>query len=193
MQQRWARYRSRPSCPAASRCAPAHPVLVDSVAELEERFPLLGRAGAARELDDLRADAGRVPADRRHLAELPARPRASPAGPSWPSSRASPTPCAQAVERSRAVASLETAVAKLSFLADATSELASSLDYRTTLAKIASLVVPRLADWCAIDLKGQNGLERVATTHVDPEKIAYAEELQRRYPPDPDAATGVPR
>src|SRR5206468_4224645 len=47
--------------------------------------------------------------------------------------------CAQAVERSRAVSSLETAVARLSFLADATSELATSLDYRTTLAKIASL------------------------------------------------------
>jgi GAF domain-containing protein len=81
----------------------------------------------------------------------------------------------------------------LSFLADATSELSSSLDYRTTLAKIASLVVPRLADWCAVDLQTENGLERVAVAHVDPAKIAYAEELARKYPTDPDSATGVPQ
>src|SRR5207244_4260554 len=32
----------------------------------------------------------------------------------------------------------------------------------------------------------------LAVAHVDPEKVAWAWELQRRYPPDPNAPTGAP-
>jgi len=79
------------------------------------------------------------------------------------------------------------------FLAGAAEALASSLDYRETLARVAELAVPELADWCAVDLLSASGaVERVAVAHVDPEKVALARELGQRYPPDPRAATGVP-
>jgi hypothetical protein len=39
----------------------------------------------------------------------------------------------------------------LRLLAEASAELSSSLDYRATLASVARLAVPQLADWCAVD------------------------------------------
>jgi PAS domain S-box-containing protein len=80
------------------------------------------------------------------------------------------------------------------FLADATSALSESLDYETTVARVAHLAVPRLADWCAVDLAvdGERRPKRLAVAHVDPKKIQYAKTLDEKYPPDPDAKTGVP-
>ena len=79
------------------------------------------------------------------------------------------------------------------FLAEAGQVLASSLDYQQTLQRVAQLTVPWLADWCAVDMPGeQGGLEQVALAHVDPAKIAMAEDLRRRFPPDPNAPNGVP-
>src|SRR5215211_5004607 len=79
------------------------------------------------------------------------------------------------------------------FLVEAGAELSSSLDYRTTLARVARLAVPDLADWCAVDVVGENGsLERLAVEHEDPEKVALARSLQERYAFDPDAPHGVP-
>src|ERR687894_209561 len=79
------------------------------------------------------------------------------------------------------------------FLAEVGASLSSSLDYRTTLARVARLAVPHLADWCVVDiLKEEDGsLDRLAVAHQDPEKVALVHELQKRYPPDPDAARGV--
>src|SRR5918992_47516 len=79
------------------------------------------------------------------------------------------------------------------FLAEVSASLSSSLDYRTTLARVARLAVPYLADWCVVDiLKEEDGsLDRLAVAHQDPEKVALVHELQKRYPPDPDAARGV--
>jgi PAS domain S-box-containing protein len=79
------------------------------------------------------------------------------------------------------------------YLDRATAILASSLDYEATLAAVAQLIVPRLADWCSVDLVGAQGaIERMAVAHVDPEKVRWAHEIGRRYPHDPDAPTGVP-
>jgi serine phosphatase RsbU (regulator of sigma subunit) len=57
---------------------------------------------------------------------------------------------------------------------------------------VATLVVPRLADWCAVDIVERDSLTTLAVAHVDPEKVAWAWDLQRRYPADPDAPTGAP-
>ena len=77
-------------------------------------------------------------------------------------------------------------------LAEAGEVLASSLDYRTTLSGVAHLAVPSLADWCAVDIVGEDGsIGRVAVVHEEPRKVALAHQLQERYPPDPDAASGV--
>jgi PAS domain S-box-containing protein len=78
------------------------------------------------------------------------------------------------------------------FLVQASDALSSSLDYHETLANVARLAVPTLADWCAVDIVEEGGVpRRLAVEHPDPEKIRLAYELERRYPPDPNAARGL--
>lgn len=79
----------------------------------------------------------------------------------------------------------------LSFLVNAGSLLASSLDYPKTLERVARLAVPKFADWCVVDLIENEGLRRLAVAHADPAKEAMAKEYQRRYPADPDAPAGA--
>ena len=77
------------------------------------------------------------------------------------------------------------------FLLQAVDELNSSLDYETTLAAIARLAVPVLADWCGVDVVEDGRVKRLATAHVDPNKLAAAIAIEKRYPPDPRSKTGV--
>jgi PAS domain S-box-containing protein len=78
------------------------------------------------------------------------------------------------------------------FLADAGAELSSSLDYEATLRKVAAMVVPRLADWCSVDIQEPDGpVRRLAVTHVDQEKVRLAHEVAARWPTDMDAARGL--
>jgi PAS domain S-box-containing protein len=82
--------------------------------------------------------------------------------------------------------------ADLRFLAEASKELAGLLDVPSTLQKLARLAVPHFADWCTVDMLGTDGsLRRLAVAHVDPAKVVLAQELHRRYPPDPAAPYGV--
>ncbi len=74
------------------------------------------------------------------------------------------------------------------FLADAGRVLGRSLDARETLADVARLVVPNIADWCALDLVDADGqIERATVAHVDPTKV----ELAHRIPPQRDAPSGA--
>jgi len=77
------------------------------------------------------------------------------------------------------------------FLAEAGRVLAGSLDYEETLAAVARLAVPDIADWCAVDAIVDGELRRLATAHSDPRKVAEVLEIAERYPPDPSAPTGV--
>jgi len=79
------------------------------------------------------------------------------------------------------------------FLAEAGALLASaSLDSEATLAALSRLTVPRLADWCAVELVNEDGTTRqLGVAHVDPAKVRYAEELRNRYPPRPEDRHGV--
>ncbi|HSU02691.1 MAG TPA: SpoIIE family protein phosphatase [Nocardioides sp.] len=99
--------------------------------------------------------------------------------------------CAQSLERLRAQQVATRESAKLQFLADAATELASSLDYQVTLAKVARLAVPTFADWCAIDVVDDGRLRRLSVAHVDPAKVQLAHDLAERYPADPDAPHGA--
>jgi PAS domain S-box-containing protein len=79
-------------------------------------------------------------------------------------------------------------------VAEASALIADSLDYDTTLKSVAHLAVPTIADWCAVDMVQENGsLDRVAVAHVDPAKVEFARELERRYPTAADDPTGVPK
>lgn len=78
------------------------------------------------------------------------------------------------------------------FLSEAGRTLASSLDYELTLQQVARLAVPAIADWCVIDVVDEEGggLRRLAVAHVDPDRVDFARELSRRYPPSPNHPMG---
>lgn len=55
------------------------------------------------------------------------------------------------------------------FLAEVSTTLSGSLDYQLTLSKVAALAVPRLADWCMVDMLRDDGtIERLAVAHEHP-------------------------
>ncbi|HEY9837694.1 MAG TPA: PAS domain S-box protein, partial [Vampirovibrionales bacterium] len=78
-----------------------------------------------------------------------------------------------------------------SFLAEATTLLTASLDYQTTLENLARLLVPRFADWCAINVmetgitplgSSQGDYHCVTVACLDPSKQGTVWALQNRYP-----------
>jgi PAS domain S-box-containing protein len=79
------------------------------------------------------------------------------------------------------------------FLVEAGAVLGSSLDYRSTLATLAKLAVPQIADWARVDILQDGRLRTLAVEHVDPKKVELALELGRRYPEAPDAKQGPPQ
>jgi PAS domain S-box-containing protein len=86
----------------------------------------------------------------------------------------------------------ERAHERMAFLAEASMVLGASLDSRRTLAEVAGRVVPRLADWCSIDMLEPDGsIRSEAVHHAEPAKIALAREYQRRYPAHADDPSGV--
>jgi len=79
------------------------------------------------------------------------------------------------------------------FLAGATEEIVAAHDYHDALRRIVQLAVPRMADWATVEIvdPATGQLQQLALAHVDPAKIEFARELNERYPPDRDAATGA--
>jgi PAS domain S-box-containing protein len=71
---------------------------------------------------------------------------------------------------------------RLAFLAEASALLSSSLDYEATLRRVTQLAVPHIGDWCSVNIVQGDTLVPLAVAHVDPQRIALAEEFCRRYP-----------
>ena len=188
--RRWQTFPVAADLPGSEAVRKNEAVVVLSLEELERRFPLLvGQAPADRSLVCIPLSVG---PKRLGVISL-SFPRDSgledPAQLGFLTTLADA--CAQALERAQALADARTATDKLNFLAEASAELSRSLDYRTTLANVAQLVVPRLADWCSVQVAEGDALRTVAVTHVDPAKVAYARELEQRYPVDHAAPTGA--
>lgn len=81
---------------------------------------------------------------------------------------------------------------RLAFLSEAGAQLVETLDYETMLRNVAWLAVPRIADWCAVYLVLDTGrIEAVEVAHRDPERLAMAKRVIRRFPVDIDSPTGV--
>jgi signal transduction histidine kinase/putative methionine-R-sulfoxide reductase with GAF domain len=77
--------------------------------------------------------------------------------------------------------SLAIQVRQQQMLAQIGMALSTSLDYKERLANFMSLVVPELADWCAVDtVDSESVLERVGAAHVDSKEIPLIYELQPR-------------
>ena len=71
--------------------------------------------------------------------------------------------------------------------------LATTLDYEATLANVVRLAVPRVADWCAVDIVTPDGSRRtIAGPHPDPEKDRALRELER-FGRDTTGEVGVAR
>ncbi|HEX7240681.1 MAG TPA: PAS domain S-box protein, partial [Longimicrobiaceae bacterium] len=82
--------------------------------------------------------------------------------------------------------------AELHVLAEAGRALASSLEYEATVATVARLAVPALADWCFVEMREPEGSVRmVAAAHADPARVELAYEVSRLYPIDPEAPYGT--
>jgi PAS domain S-box-containing protein len=90
---------------------------------------------------------------------------------------------ALAAERQRLVETERQMLRRAAFLSEASAVLAADLDYAAHPAALARLVVPTLADWCVVDLLGDDGaLHRLAAIHADPALQPVADELLRLYP-----------
>lgn len=81
----------------------------------------------------------------------------------------------------------------LRLLADAGTLLSSTLDTRQLLENLAHLVVPRLADWCIVDIADEEEvIQRVAVVCNDRAHEALAESLRGTELRDPDPTKGTP-
>ncbi len=90
------------------------------------------------------------------------------------------------------ITSLKRSEARLRFLADASAILGESVDYRQALQRVADIAVPRLADWCAVDvLEWMGGVTPVAIAHTDSDGLALVSEIWERWPPDPSSHGSV--
>lgn len=61
---------------------------------------------------------------------------------------------------------------RLQLIADASAVLGSTLDDEATLADLTRVIVPRMADYCAVDFVEDGALRRVAASHREPERAA---------------------
>ncbi len=189
--ERWSHFRLDADVPLSEAVRTLRPVFINSKAERDERYPVL-------------ADV--APDDSHALACLPLTLEGEAIGgiafsfahdDVLDESRRSmkvaiANQVAQALGRARLLDVAEAAHARAAFLAEATALLSSSLDYEETLRRLAQLAVPRLADWCSIDMRGEDGsIDRLAVAHQDPAKVAWAQELQKRFPPNPEEPRGA--
>jgi PAS domain S-box-containing protein len=79
----------------------------------------------------------------------------------------------------------------LRYLAETSIDLSTSLDYQTTLQRVAQIAVPEMADWCTVDLLNLDGtISRLPIAHADPTKAVWAQQLQH-YPPDPQGKNPI--
>ena len=187
--QRWARYPLAAATPAGDCLREARPLVLIGRSQIRAAYPSL----------ELATDGDRT------LVCLPLRGKDTGLGAvslSWDGLRPidpvdleffaiCADACAQAVTRIRAQDELMLREERLQFLADASAELASSLDYQATLTAVAELAVPDFADWCVIQVLVDGQLRPLALAHPDAYTVERIRNLQERYPPDPDAPVGA--
>ena len=74
----------------------------------------------------------------------------------------------------------ETARSRLALQARAGIILSASLDFDTTLNRVARLTIPEFADFCLVDILGEDGsLRQLAAAHADPVEEETLRELAR--------------
>ena len=83
---------------------------------------------------------------------------------------------------------------RLQFLASINDALAASSHRRELMSNVARAAVPRLGDWCSFYALADDGsaMPDIETAHSDPAMVALAGDLQKKFPYDPHATTGMP-
>jgi GAF domain-containing protein/PAS domain-containing protein len=107
--------------------------------------------------------------------------------------------CAQAVVRAHlyeseqaARAASEAAAVRLAFLAESSAALAASLDWEATLRQVATLAVPKLADWCAVFVGPDGGAATaLELAHANPDQRDLLRHAIERWPVDVDDPVGL--
>jgi signal transduction histidine kinase len=79
------------------------------------------------------------------------------------------------------------------FLAEASRQLALSIDWQQTVTRVARLALPFLGDWCLVVVLDAGRPRSVVAEASEPQRAAAIEELLERYPIDLGAAHGVGR
>lgn len=82
---------------------------------------------------------------------------------------------------------------RMEYLARVNDVLAYSFDEAEIVQRVTASVIPDLAEWCSIVVCIDRRRDRPSITvaHRDPEKVKWAEQVQRDYPYDPDATFGA--
>jgi signal transduction histidine kinase len=95
--------------------------------------------------------------------------------------------------QARARAAAEQSAADFRLLAGAGTALTASLDYETTLNRVAQLAIPHLGDWFAIHVleKGRD-TRLIASAHSDPGKAEVVADLRELYPMTPEQSEHHP-
>ncbi len=79
---------------------------------------------------------------------------------------------------------------RLTHIARMVTALTQATSYESTLDAIGRIVVPELADWCALDVVSASGAStRLAIAHADPVREAAALDLAVNYPLDVQCST----
>jgi PAS domain S-box-containing protein len=100
---------------------------------------------------------------------------------------------AMALDNAMLYAEREEDEAAARFLVESTELLSGSLDYEQTLAGIAELAVPTLADWCAVDVLDGQEVRRLALAHSDEAGQHVLAAIKGGAPRDATRPAGVAR
>lgn len=70
---------------------------------------------------------------------------------------------------------------RLALLAEVSGALASTLDPQAVYSNLASVLVPRVGEWCVLDaLDDDGGLRETAVVHIDPSRVPAVRALRER-------------
>jgi len=101
----------------------------------------------------------------------------------------------QIEERSRLFELERRQFERAEYLAKINDVLANSVDADEIVQRVTQSIVPDMAEWCSVVISIDRRRDRPSITvaHADPAKLAFAQQIQRDYPYDPDAPWGAAR
>lgn len=77
------------------------------------------------------------------------------------------------------------------FLGRVSDLLGSSLDYETTVQRVAEMATQVLAEFCIVYVNEYDRIRGLGVAHVDPQRLGVLREMLRRYPLAPDSEDPV--